>query len=268
VTRVTDYQTILLEISDGVATLTLNRPERYNAFDEVMLQELPHAWAQLRDDDEVRAVVLTAAGDAAFCTGIDRDAVPTTAEDYTFDPFTYQDPGGALGPKSHHMWKPVIGAVNGMACGGAFYLLGELEFLIAAETATFFDPHVTYGMAAVMEPTLLAPRMPFGELMRMMLLGAHERLSAARALEVGLVSEVVPGAELVDRARWAAEAIASQPVDAVMATVRTMWMAQELSRNQALGMGNFLLGAGNTVEGLAAGQAMFASGQRIRPNVR
>ena len=263
-----DYQTLLLDISDGVATLTLNRPDRYNAFDATMLEELPQAWARLRDDGEVRAVVLTGAGDAAFCTGIDRDVVPTTEGDYSFDPYTYQDPGEALGPKTHGMWKPVIAAVNGMACGGAFYLLGEVEFLIAAEGATFFDPHVTYGMAAVLEPTLLAPRMPFGDLMRMMLLGAHERLSAARALEVGLVSEVTPADRLAERARWAAEAIASQPADAVVATVRNLWMAQELSRRQALDLGNFLLAAGNSPEALAEGQRFFASGQRVRPNIR
>lgn len=113
-----DYQTLLLDISDGVATLTLNRPDRCSAFDATMLEELPQAWARLRDDGEVRAVVLTGAGDAAFCTGIDRDVVPTTEGDYSFDPYTYQDPGEALGPKTHGMWKPVIAAVNGMACGG------------------------------------------------------------------------------------------------------------------------------------------------------
>nr|WP_287377172.1 enoyl-CoA hydratase-related protein [Candidatus Microthrix sp.] len=71
-----DYQTLLLDISDGVATLTLNRPDRYNAFDATMLEELPPAWARLRDDGDVRAVVLTGAGDAAFCTGIDRTRCP------------------------------------------------------------------------------------------------------------------------------------------------------------------------------------------------
>ena len=86
----------------------------------------------------------------------------------------------------------MIAAVNGMACGGAFYLLGEADILIAADHATFFDPHVTYGMPAVFEPALMLHRMPFGEVMRMTLLGNHERISAARALEIGLVTEVVP----------------------------------------------------------------------------
>lgn len=88
------------------------------------------------------------------------------------------------------------------------------------------------------------------------------------ALEVGLVSEVTPADRLAERARWAAEAIASQPADAVVATVRNLWMAQELSRRQALDLGSFLLAAGNSVEALAEGQAFFASGKRVKPNVR
>ena len=263
-----DYQTLLLDISDGVATLTLNRPDRYNAFDATMLEELPQAWARLRDDGEVRAVVLTGAGDAAFCTGIDRDAVPTTEGDYSFDPYTYQDPGEALGPKTHGMWKPVIAAVNGMACGGAFYLLGEVEFLIAAEGATFFDPHVTYGMPAVYEPLLMLHRgMPFGEILRMTLLGNHERMSAARALEIGLVSEVCPSGELDERAGWLADTIASAPARPMQATLRTLWAGRELSRRQALDLGNTFLNLGMTEEDLAEGQKVFAAG-RVEPRIR
>ena len=67
-------------------------------------------------------------------------------------PFHFDDPGDWIGPKTVDLWKPVIAAVNGMACGGAFYLLGEAEFIIAADHATFFDPHVTYGMCATFEP--------------------------------------------------------------------------------------------------------------------
>jgi enoyl-CoA hydratase/carnithine racemase len=64
----------------------------------------------------------------------------------------FNDPGDNIGPKSCDLWKPVIASVNGMACGGAFYMLGEVEFIIAADHATFFDPHVTYGMTAAFEP--------------------------------------------------------------------------------------------------------------------
>ncbi len=215
-----DFETIRFEQRGAVGWITLQRPDRYNAFDQTMCTELSGLWRTLRSDDSVHCVVLTGAGDKAFCTGIDRDFIPSEGGvEYDFSPFTYDDPGKLLGPRSNGFWKPVIGAINGMACGGAFYLLGELDFLIAADHATFFDPHLTYGMPAVFEPLTMMRRMPFGELMRMTLLGNHERLSAARALEIGLVSEVVPGADLAATATWAAEAIASQPLGATVATV-------------------------------------------------
>ena len=107
----------------------------------------------------------------------------------------YDDPGGDVGPKSNDLWKPVIAAVHGLACGGAFYMLGETEFIIAADDAVFFEPHVTYGMTAVFEPIQMLSKMPFQEIMRMALLGVHERMSAERAREFGLVTEVVPRGE-------------------------------------------------------------------------
>ena len=182
--------------------MTLNRPDVHNAFNVQMQRELHELWRGLRRNDAVRVVVLTGAGDKAFCTGIDR--TETMGEDPKPDervvgaastPFMFDDPGANIGPKSCDLWKPVIAAVNGMACGGAFYMLGEVEFIIAAEHATFFDPHVTYGMTAAFEPMHMLQKMPFHEIMRLSLLGNHERLSARRAHEIGLVSEVVPAGQ-------------------------------------------------------------------------
>ena len=261
--------TIRYEAADGVATITLDRADRHNAFTTAMCDEMAATWAHVREDDDVRAVVVTAAGDQAFCTGIDRSEVP--AEDgvaYTFDPLTYRDPGGRLGPRSNECWKPVVAAVNGMACGGAFYLLGEADILIAADHATFFDPHVTYGMPAVFEPALMLHKMPFGEVMRMTLLGNHERISAARALEIGLVTEVVPAADLLATAHRVAAAIAAQPPTAVQASLRSLWAARELTRSQMLAVGNTLLNLVMSQAALAEGQQVFVSGQRIDPTVR
>ena len=159
-----------------------------NAFNSLMQRELHDLWRGLRRHDDVRCVVLTGAGEKAFCTGIDRmeqmggDTDDTTDPDVVGSgstPFMFNDPGDNIGPKSCDLWKPVIAAVNGMACGGAFYMLGEVEFIIAAEHATFFDPHVTYGMTAAFEPIHMSGIMPFGEIMRLSLLGNYERLSAA-----------------------------------------------------------------------------------------
>ena len=239
------YETLLYERADGVAWVTLNRPDRLNAFDLTMIRELHGLWRDLRFDDEVRAIVLTGAGERAFCTGIDRgETVPQPSSPYMLD-----DPAVRLGPKSADLWKPVIAAVNGMACAGAFYLLGECEFVIAAEHATFFDPHVSYGMVSAYEPMHMAQRMPLGEVMRMSLLGNAERMSAARAHQIGLVSEVVPAAELRTAAGWAAGVIAGHPPAAVQGTIRAVWAARDLARSQALSVAGHLVRLGNLPAG-------------------
>jgi len=265
----TDFETLGYEERDGVATVTLKRPDRLNAFNAQMQRELRELWRGLRRHDDVRCVVLTGAGDKAFCTGIDRfEQMSDDADDDLVGagdetPFMFNDPGDNIGPKSCDLWKPVIGAVNGMACGGAFYMLGETEFLIAAEHATFFDPHVTYGMAAAFEPIHMSAMMPFGEIMRLSLLGNHERLSAQRAYQIGLVSEVVPGAELLDAAQRAAAIIAAAPPLAIQGTVRAIWATREHTQRDALRQAYMYIGLGNSPETLAEGQKVFESGQRI-----
>jgi len=228
-------------------------------------------------------IVLTGAGDKAFCTGIDRSEAlaegpragrggarsgPEIGDDAVrigsgTTPFMFDDPGDNLGPKSNDLWKPVIAAVNGIACGGAFYMLGEVDFMIAADHATFFDPHLTFNMAASFEPLQMTGRMPFGDLVRLTLLGSEERMSAQRALQIGLVTEVVPGSELAERAGWAAGVIARSHPVAVQGTLRALWAGRELSRAQALGLGWAFVGLGNDPEALAEGQARFAAGQRV-----
>jgi enoyl-CoA hydratase/carnithine racemase len=274
---VPEYETLEYEERDGVAWVTMNRPDRMNAFNSLMQRELHDCWRGLRRNDDVRCIVLTGAGDRAFCTGIDRMEQMGGETDATTDaevvgsgstPFMFNDPGDNIGPKSCDLWKPVIAAVNGIACGGAFYMLGEVEFIIAAEHATFFDPHVTYGMTAAFEPIHMADRMPFGEIMRLSLLGNYERLSAQRAFDVGLVSEVVPKEQLLDAAGWAANAIASQPQLAIQGTVRAIWAARELSNRQAVALGYAFVGLGTDQDSIAEGQKLFESGKRIEWRLR
>ena len=261
---VTSDDPVRFDVDGAVGWVTLNRPERLNSFDEALATRLHDLWGELRHDDRVRAIVLTAAGERAFCTGIDRDwQVPQPSS-----PFMVDDPGLLLGPKTADLWKPVVAAVNGMACGGAFYLLGEVETIVAADHATFFDPHTTYGMAAAYEPILLYGQLPFGELCRMALMGNHERMSAQRAHQVGFVQDVVPMAQLHETAGRIAGALASQPAAAVEGTLRSLWAAREMARAQALSMAPHLVTLGNQPDAMAEGQAAFTSGARIDPVVR
>ena len=147
-------------------------------------------------------------------------------------------------------------------------MVGESDIVIAAEHATFFDPHTTFGMTACFESMHMLQKMPFHEIMRIALLGANERMSARRAHEIGFVTEVVPLAELRDAADWLGRTIASAPPVAVQGTVRSLWAARELSRAQALDIGKVIIRLGSDPASLYAGQQAFAAGDRARPRIR
>jgi enoyl-CoA hydratase/carnithine racemase len=273
---VTSFETVLFSKDDGIARVSLNRPKVRNAINQRMQDELREVWRDVRYDSDVRCVVLTAEGES-FCTGIDRgEAVSDSNLEDMADgnypgyptPWMYDDPGRDIGPKARDCWKPVIAAVQGMACGGAFYILGEVEFIIASDDATFFDPHVTYGMTAAFEPIQLLAKMPFQEIMRMSLLGADERMSAERAREIGLVTELVPREELRERAEWAARVIADAPPLAIQGTMRALWTALELSRHQGIELANLFTRIGTSAEAFRAGQQRFASGKRPQWRLR
>ena len=268
------FETIKVDISGHVCRVTLDRPEVLNAFNDQMRREIRSTWRALRSMDEVRVVVVTGTGERAFCVGIDRSGELVALEGTggklygTSNNYMYDDPGDDLGPKACDLWKPVIAAVNGICCGGAFYLAAESDIIIAAEHATFFDPHVTYGMAAVYEPMKLVPRMPLGEVLRLTLLGSHERMTAETAKRVGLVSEVVSVDELQDAADRLAEIIASQPPEAVQGALRAIWAASDMGRLDALAMAPSILTTGTNVADLAEGQTTFSEGRRIEPRLR
>lgn len=273
---VTSYETLLVSKDDGIAWVSLNRPQVRNAINQQMQDELRELWRDIRYDGDVRCVVLTAEGDS-FCTGIDRsEAVSEENTDAMAagnypgypTPWMYDDPGRDIGPKARDCWKPVVAAVQGMACGGAFYLLGEVEFIIASEEATFFDPHVTYGMTAAFEPIQMLAKMPFQEIMRMSLLGSYERMSAQRAREVSLVTEVVPREELRERAGWAARVIADAPPIAIQGTMRALWTGLEVSRHQGIELANLFTRIGSDADAFRAGQERFASGERPQWRLR
>ncbi|SEG88559.1 Enoyl-CoA hydratase/carnithine racemase [Thermomonospora echinospora] len=228
-----DLTTVIYEVSDHVATITLNRPEAMNSFNQAMCDEFSLIWKTVREDDDVHVMVLRAAGDRAFCTGVD------VKQGFDRHPnvWTQIDPGELLSPKLNHVWKPVVCCVHGMAAGGAFYWINESDIVICSEDATFFDPHVSYGLTAALEPIGLARRVPLGEALRIALLGLDERVSAERALQIGLVTEVLPRERLWERGEEIARIIAAKPPAAIQGTVRAIWESLDSTRSQALRTG-------------------------------
>lgn len=231
-----EYETILYETSDDhVATVTINRPEALNTFNPQMRRDFDHVWARIREDDNVHSVVLRAAPGRAFSTGADVRGGATPAEIMMSEQLWNQsDPGESFGPKMNKLWKPVVTAVHGWCCAGAFYWLNESDIIICSEDAQFFDPHVSYGLVCAVEPVGLRYRLPLGDVLRMALLGNDERLSAATALRIGLVSEVVELENLWSRAHHLAARIAAKPPTAVQGTVRAIWESMELPRTAAI----------------------------------
>ena len=220
------FETVTFELDDDhVATITLNRPEVMNCFNQQMLDEFGLIWRRCRDDDDIHAVVLRANGDRAFSTGVDRKQGRFRHP----NPLSEEDPGFWLGAKQNRVWKPLVLAIHGMFAGGAFYWLNECDVAICSDDATFFDPHTTYGMASALEPAALLRRIPFGEVMPLALFGNDERISAARALTIGLVTEVLDRSELWARAHVLAKRLADKPPLAVQGTVKAVWDSMSMS---------------------------------------
>ena len=221
-----DFDTIVFDVSNHVATLTLNRPQKLNSFTELMANEVAAAWRQIREDEDIRVAVIQANGERAFCTGIDVGE----GKWWDHEPiFNQEDPGLMLGPKAHQVWKPVIAALHGMVAGGGMYFVNESDFAICSESTVFFDPHANAGIVSALEPMgMLARGVPFGDVMRWALLGSEERISAPTALRLGLVTEVVPDDQLRSRAAGLASEIASRRSKAVQGTVRALWEARDL----------------------------------------
>lgn len=249
------YETVLIEHGDDhVATITLNRPQAMNSFNQRMCDEFTRFWDDVRLDDDVHVVVLRAAGERAFCTGVDvKEGIAKAANKWS-----QVDPGDQLGPKANKCWKPVVAAVNGMAAGGAFYWLNEADVVICAQDATFFDPHVSYGMVASLEPIGLSRRVPLGEALRIALMGLEERVTAETALRIGLVTEVVASSELWARAREIAAAISRNPPAAVQGTVRAVWESLDHGRSVAMaqGLAYTQIGSPDGIRSAARGNAV------------
>jgi enoyl-CoA hydratase/carnithine racemase len=238
------FQTILYETSDDhVATITLDRPEVLNAFDRQMCEEVRTAWKRVKDDPAVHAVVLRAAGDRAFCAGLDTKR-PYGQPD---DVWNHEDPGELLSPKWQQVWKPVVCAVQGMCTAGAFYFLNEADIVICSDDATFFDSHVTYGLVSALEPVGLMRRVGLAETLRIALSGNDERVGAETALRISMVTEVVARDALWERAHEIAAGIARKPSAATQGTVRAIWESLDRPYRAAMQQGLIYTRLGNPI---------------------
>jgi len=200
-----DFQNIRFETKNRIAYVTIDRPKVLNALNMATMQELKQAFAAIKDDHEVRVVILTGAGEKSFVAGADIGELsqhsPVSAKEYTHQ-------GQAIIDAIENLGKPVIACVNGFALGGGCELAMACTMRIASENAKLGQPEVKLGLIPGYGGTQRLPRL-VGKGIAMQLVLTGEMIGAQEAHRIGLVNEVVPASELIARAEAIAAKIAA-----------------------------------------------------------
>lgn len=224
-------ESLLIQRDGMLGWLIFNRPQAGNAMDASMMAALPEAWRELNADNSIRVIVVTGAG-RAFQTGL--DMVQLARDPAALREMSRRTKRADLQLTGWHcgVTKPVVTAVNGVCAGGGLHFVVDSDVVIASSDAAFLDPHVSVGQASAFETIGLARRAAFGPVARMALIGAHERVDARRAHQLGWVSEVVdPPERLTEVAADIARRIA-ESADAVTlaALKKQLWASLETTR--------------------------------------
>jgi enoyl-CoA hydratase len=220
------FETLRVQRRGVVGWLLFDRPATRNAMNVEMHDELPRAWSTLERDPKVQVIVCSGAG-THFSSGVDLADLADAGRSLVFRrdverpesaPFTARDCG---------VTKPVIAAVNGMCVGGAFMWVVDADLVIAADDAVFVDPHTSVGQTVGRGNVGLVGHAPFSAVMRMTLLGRHERLTARRALQLGIVTDVVPSDDLHSSAQRLAATIARGEPARVARSKALLWRLRQ-----------------------------------------
>lgn len=243
---------IELERHEGVATITLDRPERLNALDAEHYRALSEAWIEIRDDDAIRAAVVTGAGERSFCVGADLKSFIGVERALAEHLATQQE---LLLNRGLELWKPVIAAVNGYCLGGGLTLLLATDLRLAASHATFALPEVTRGVIAANGGTQrLLKQLPHAIGMEILLTG--DPIDAERAAAVGLINRVVAADRLRDEAAALAARVAANAPLAVQSTKELALRSHDLDLATGLRLeaatNRLLQGSEDVVEGKTA----------------
>jgi len=244
---------VLYEVADGVATVTLNDPEKRNMLSGQMLTELVAAMKRVREDEDVRAVVLTGAGDKAFCAGADLGGfgadVPLVQKHFAADLFLEYF---RLMPR---LGKPSLCAANGHVLAGGMGIALSCDLMIAKQGATFGTPEINVGAFPYMIMAIIYRNVPRKKVNEMMLLG--ERLSAEQAVEYGLANKVVPVGEFdAAVADWATKLASKSPV-LMRLGHDAMYRQQDMALDDALDYLRSQLSLTFTTEDIVEGVTAF-----------
>jgi len=224
------YQTLLFDVRDGVAVITINRPDKLNALNDQVMAELADVAQRLATDDDIRGAILTGAGPKAFVAGAD---IGDLAKQGPFDGKARALRGQAVLRRLETCGKPVIAAVNGFALGGGCELAMACHLRIASEHAKFGQPELKLGIAPGYGGTQRLPRL-VGKGVALQLILTGETIDAREAHRIGLVNKVVPSAELLAEAEKLLRGILAMGPLAVRLALEAVDQGLEMSLDEGL----------------------------------
>jgi len=247
------YQTLLVDVKDGVATVTVNRPDKLNALNDQVVADLRAAVAALKADPAVKGVILTGAGPKAFVAGAD---IGNLAQLGVMDGREFALRGQAVLNALETMGKPVLAAVNGFALGGGCELAMACHIRIAGENAKFGQPEVKLGITPGYGGTQRLPRI-VGKGRALHLLLSAELIDAQEALRIGLVTKVVPADQLMAEAEKLMRTILANGPVAVALTIDAVHQGLEMTLAEGLQLEANLFGLVASTQDMREGLTAF-----------
>lgn len=261
---------LLFHKENGVATITLNRPDRGNSLNPEILALLPNYWAEIDADDDIRVAIITAAGDRHFCTGADVSALDVGIGGLQNQPYAVAN---QFSPRMAHLRKPVICAVNGLVNGGGLHFVADCDIVIAHQQCHFMDSHASVGQVSGLESQGIARRAGVGAALLLALAGKSYRMTADRAYQLGMIDLLEEDAAAVQsRALEIATMIAANSPQAVALSKRAIWATDQMPEPVSSDYGWELLKSHWSHPDFAEGPAAFGERRapiwNIDPNAR
>ena len=224
------YQTMLFEIKDGIAFVTLNRPDKLNALNDQVMLELADAAERIATEPDIKGAILTGSGPKSFVAGAD---IGDLSRQGPFDGKARAQRGQAVLRRLETCGKPVIAAINGFALGGGCELAMACHIRIASENAKFGQPEVKLGIAPGYGGTQRLPRL-VGKGVAMQLILTGEMIDAQEAYRIGLVNKVVPAADLLAESEKVMRGILTMGPLAVRLAMEAVDQGLEMSLDEGL----------------------------------
>src|SRR5262245_38656671 len=225
-----NYQTILFDVRDGIAIMTINRPDKLNALNDQVMLELADAAERIATEPEIRGAILTGAGPKSFVAGAD---IGDLARQGPFDGKARAQRGQAVLRRLETCGKPVLAAVNGFALGGGCELAMACHIRIASENAKFGQPEVKLGIAPGYGGTQRLPRL-VGKGVALQLILSGEMIDAQEAYRIGLVTKVVPAGELLAESEKIIRGILAMGPLAVRLAIEAVDQGHDMSLDEGL----------------------------------